>query len=45
VEEEEGWEEGVPFTLTLDGNLNSIRDKEEFKRAVACVCSVQLNLV
>ena len=45
VEEENGWEEGVPFTLTLDGNLNSIRDKEAFKRAVACVCNVELKYV
>ena len=30
----EGWEEGVAFTLTLDGDLNSIADKETFKREV-----------
>ena len=30
----EGWEEGVAFTLTLDGDLNSIGDKETFKREV-----------
>jgi hypothetical protein len=36
-EEEEGresWEDGVAFTLTLEGDLNAIGDKETFKREV-----------
>jgi hypothetical protein len=41
----EGWEDAVAFTLTLEGDLNAIGDKEAFKREVlkkknvaACVC-------